>query len=256
MPHLLNALVLGGSAIPWRGVLVAASMIALVGAAFAALFVRAGPLLPPSAPFDARHMLRLWKDPASRYANLGYLGHMWELYAMWTWLPLVLLESYRHAGMGEASGRLAGFSVVAAGSVGCVLAGALADRFGRTLVAGASLVISGSCCLVAGAVIDAPLGLTALGVVWGAAVVADSAQFSAALSEVGSPAYVGTELTVQVASGFLLTLVSIFALPRIAEVTGWGPAFAVLALGPVVGVYGMARLRARPEATRMAGGRR
>ncbi len=151
---------------------------------------------------------------------------------------------------------MAGFATIALGGVGCIVAGRLADRMGRTLVAGASLVVSGACCLTAWLVIDSPALLTVLCLVWGFAVVADSAQFSAAISELTDPEYVGTALTMQTCTGFLLTMVSIRLVRVIVEHLGWGWAFAMLALGPVFGIASMARLRRVPESRHMASGRR
>ena len=141
-------------------------------------------------------------------------------------------------------------------AVGCVLAGVLADRVGRTTVAIWSLVVSGSCALAVGFFFTEPGILTVLCLVWGFAVVADSAQFSAAVSELTDSRYVGTALTVQTSLGFLLTLITIQIIPLLVEVVGWELAFMVLALGSGFGVSSMLRLRRLPEALRMASSNR
>ena len=254
MPHLLNALGSRGMP-PWRSVLVATSVLCLT-AGWIAKAIRPGPFLGKAPPFDWRFAGRAFADRPTRLANFGYLGHMWELYAMWAWVPLFLLASYERAGWRPESARLAGFAVLAAGAAGCVLAGLLADRLGRTRITAWSLAVSGACALGTGLLFNHPLALTLVCLLWGFAVVADSAQFSAAISELADPRYVGTALTLQTSLGFLLTLFTIRMIPPLVDRIGWEWAFAVLALGPAFGIVSMLRLRRLPEAERMAGGRR
>ncbi len=239
----------------WCIVMSIASVCALFAGAIADRWVRIGPHLPAATRLDWSYFLRVWKEPALRRANFGYLGHMFELYAMWTWAPALLLASYESAKWSETTARMAGFATVAIGGVGCVLAGLMADRVGRSWTTIASLMISGSCAVAAGAFFDQPGVLTAICLVWGFAVVADSAQFSAAISELCDPRFVGTALTIQTCAGFLLTTLTIWAVPAVKEAIGWQGALALLAMGPVFGIYHMARLGRSEEARKMAGGR-
>jgi len=256
-PHLVRWAVPGEH---WRVVVGIAALSALGGGLLVLLVPHDGPFAAPSPPFTWSAAPRLLRDRGVLLANLGYLGHMWELYAMWTWMALFVAESGRVRGAGghtAAMAALVTFAVVGSGAVGCWLGGKYADRWGRTVVTSVAMTVSGMCCLTVGLLFGAPLiALVPLLVVWGVAVVADSAQFSTAVSELAPTAYVGTALTLQTSLGFLLTCATIWLIPWIADAMGWRWSMSVLALGPVAGVWAMLALRRRPEALRLAGGRR
>jgi len=147
------------------------------------------------------------------------------------------------AGLRGRAADVWGFFAIAAGGIGCVAGGKLADRFGRERFTIWSMTISGACAAIVGIVAPAPQVAVAVAIVWGLAVVADSAQFSALVTELAPPHAVGTALTLQTSLGFLLTMVSIQLVPQLAGALGWRWAFVVLAGGPALGILAMDRLR-------------
>ena len=258
LPHLLNAVsILSENGLPpWRTVLVVTSILAVIAALLAMTTIQAGPHLTQSAPFNWKYIGIAFSDRPIRLANYGYLGHMWELYAAWAWVPFFLIESYQQSNWSLQAGRLAGFSFVGVGALGSILAGIWADRLGRTFIASWSLAVSGCCTLVAGFFSHSPAFLTAVCLIWGFAIVADSAQFSAAVSELSDSRYVGTALTIQTSLGFLLSIVTIYVIPAMVELIGWQWVFVVLMPGPALGILNMLRLRRLPSAIKMASGSR
>ena len=232
----------------------------MLAAIVVVLLVREGPNRFPSARFDPRMALAVFRARGPRLACFGYFGHMWELYAMWAWIGLFLFASAEAAGASGYAGMppsTATFAVIASGALGCWLGGVASDRWGRTAATIAAMAASGVCAATIGLTFGGRPALTlALALVWGITVVADSAQFSTAITELSPPAYVGTALTMQTCVGFAITNVSIWLLLPVVNAVGWRWAFATLAIGPALGVVAMARLRAAPESLKLAGGRR
>jgi len=252
-PYLVNAI---GSS-NWRNNVLFVSALAVVGSAIVLLFVEDGPYALPRATFDLRQVTRVFSNRGVRLASFGYFGHMWELYGMWIWIPVMMRSSVAVVGGNPKFAETGSFLIIGFGALGCVIAGVLADRVGRTLVTSWAMAISGSCCLIVGFLYGAnPYLLFVIAAIWGASVVADSAQFSSCITELGDPQYIGTALTIQMCLGFLLTTISIELIPKAVNVVGWRYAFMILAPGPILGVISMLRLRQLPEALKIAHGKR
>ncbi len=254
LPHLFRAI----SDLDWGVVIAASSLCALVGALLINL-TALGPAHARAASFKPAQAWHMLRKPSVLLVNGGYLGHMWELYAMWAWIGSFLIWGLSLDGTTglEANSALMTFIVVASGAVGCLCAGFLADRFGRTTVTMVVMLVSGTCAaLIGSAALLGPAFMMAVAVLWGITIVADSAQFSAAMTELCEPSLVGTMLTLQTSMGFLLTFVAIQGMPLAIEWLGWRYAFAVLAIGPFIGAFFMWQLRSQPDALKLAGGKR
>ncbi len=257
MPHLLRALTSG---IDWRAVVWGTSAAALTSALLFALTLREGPYAFGRASFDPRQALSVFRRRPLMLANLGYFGHMWELYGMWAWF-LAFAAAAQSGGLAPfpfGTASMLSFVVVASGVLGCLLGGWLSDRIGRCLTCAGMMIVSGSCAGLVGVAFDGPaLLLGAIAVVWGITIVGDSAQFSAAVTELSEPHLVGTALALQLGIGFALTVVAIWLLPiAAAAFGGWRWTFLILLPGPVVGTLAMLALRRHPLSERLAQGAR
>lgn len=252
-PYLVNAFGMES----WKHNMMVVSGFALLSGLIMLIFVSDGPFVAPTAKFDISQIGKVFNNRGVRLASFGYFGHMWELYAMWTWLPVFIRASLSLRAASPHLAEIASFVSIGAGAIGCVAAGVLADRYGRTVITSAALLISGSCCLLIGFLFGAhPVWLIAAAFVWGMSVVADSAQFSTCVTELADRQYIGTALTLQTSIGFLLTLVSIRLISWLLPQMGWRWVFWSLAPGPIFGILSMVRLRNTPDAKLIAHGKK
>jgi MFS family permease len=253
-PHLVRGL----GHVPWQATIAVTSGLAVLAAA-SVRPVRTGPAAVATPPLDVGAAIRaLASQRPLRLATLGYLGHMWELYALWSWLAVFFVAA-RSMDPPSAveTGTVTFVAIGVAGLVGAVVAGRYADRLGRTAVTSVAMMTSATCCLVSPfAFASGEPVLIGLLLVWGASAIADSAQFSAAVTELAEPRYAGSVLALQLALGFTLTIVSIRLVPLAVDIVGWRYALLPLAVGPLAGTVAMLRLRRLPESLGMANGRR
>ena len=240
LPHLVR----GVGGLDWRIVVVVTSVVTVLGAAVAVVGPD-GPFPFPPARFRPRQALEVVTQRPVRLASYGYFGHMWELYAMWAWIAAYLTASFTRTGA-AAPATLAAFGAFAAigvGAAGCIVGGVLADRRGRAWATSVAMTASGATAAIAGLVwAGPPVIVLAVVLFWGFWVVADSAQFSTLVTEVADQRYVGTALTLQLALGFALTVVTIWLIPLLVDGVGWRWAFLALAPGPALGTLAMQRL--------------
>lgn len=250
-PHLVNGL--GG--VDWENVIVVTSLLSATGGVVA-MYVPDGPFPFPRSVFDPKQVAKVFANRGVRLASIGYFGHMWELFAMYAWFLVFFSDQLAEQGL-DAFPRAAfvTFAVVAMGALGSLVGGVVADRWGRSNTTILMLTVSGVCSLGIGLLFGGPTWLIVMvGLIWGFTVVADSAQFSAVVTEVADQSYVGTALTMQTAVGFTVTVATIWLIPIVEASVTWRWAFAILAVGPIVGIAAMARLKRLPEAAHIAGG--
>ena len=230
-------------------VVLASSGAALLAAALVSLFWHDGPFAFPARPFSWGLVGEVVRGPRWRLATGGYLGHMAELYSYWTWIPAFVAASAVAAAVdpAAANARWVGalsFGTIAVGGIGCLWGGLVSDRVGRERLVILAMAASGICALAIGLLFGrSPWMLAPVALAWGFFVIADSAQFSVLVTESVPPHAVGTALTVQVSLGFLLTTLTIQAIPPLVAWVGWRGAFALLAVGPALGILSIRRLQ-------------
>ncbi len=245
-PHLLAS---ATASVSWRVLMLTASALAITGGGLVVIMVGDGPYVASTAPFDPGAVARVFSDRNTRLATIGYLGHMWELYAVWTWIAAYAAASLGVANMAtptSPAGSAVAFVTIASGAIGSAAAGLVADRIGKARLAAWAMMLSGTCCAMAGVMFHAPTAaLFIFAVAWGVAVVADSAQLSALVAQYSPRDHVGTALTVQTCAGFLLTMASIRLLPVVAQAIGWQWVFLCLVPGPFIGALALRGLPTR-----------
>jgi len=242
LPYLLAFL--GGA--EWRLAIVATSAIAACGGILV-LTIGLGPLHATAARFNPASIRLAWTNPHIRGAYLGYLGHMWELFAFWAWIATAVSVSYASsldADQAVSLGKLTAFLAIALGAPACVLAGRLADRFGKAEITIIAMALSGAAALLTALTFGGPVWVTlVLVLIWGITIIPDSAQFSAIVADHAPPELSGSLLTLQTALGFTLTIVTVQVTPMFAALFGWPIVLAALALGPAAGILAMRPLR-------------
>ena len=233
-PYLIHAFPEASAAV----VVIVASISAFVSAMLIAATYHDGPFAFPARPFSFGLVGSVWSSREWRLATGGYLGHMFELYSFWTWIAAFTAASLVASSTDHpALISLIAFLAIAAGGIGSVWGGLAADKRGREWLVTISMITSGACALLSPMIFGhGRILLIVLAVIWGYFVVADSAQFSALVTESVPPHSVGTALTLQTSAGFLLTMISIQLVPPIVHKTSWQWAFPMLALGPAAGV--------------------
>lgn len=243
LPHLLA--LAGGS--DWRLTVIIASLAAIFSGILC-LFTGLGPFHAIAPRFDAKVITKAWTNPRVRLAYAGYLGHMWELYAMWAWVAAATAASYGFTvsqAKAEQLARITAFVAIGSGGIACVFAGKLADRIGKAQVTILAMAVSGSAALLTALSFGGPVWLTfVIVVVWGIAIIPDSAQFSALVADAAPAEQAGSLMTFQTALGFALTFITVQATPWLAALFGWPLIIAAMAAGPIFGIVAMMKLRA------------
>jgi MFS family permease len=234
-PHLIKSIT---AQIPWEYVILLTSLLAVLGGLIIVLFIPLGPYHKKSSGIELSAFFKVFKVKAFRQAATGYFGHMWELYAFWAFVP-VLISSFNVGQGNDINISLWSFIIIAVGSFACVGSGFLSERFGTKKVASFALALSGLSCLVLPLVfsLNNTFIFLLFLLVWGMAVIADSPLFSTLVAKNAPVQYKGTALTIVNCIGFAITILSIELLTYLSALTDTIFVYSVLALGPVLGLY-------------------
>ena len=256
MPHLFRAIAAEAN---WMFVIWASSLTTFLAGLIFLFFMSEGPFAFARTRFDPLQIIQVIRSKPLTLVNIGYVGHMWELYAMWAWiLTFARFSEQSFEVFPFGTPEYFSFFIISVGAIGCVIAGRLSDVYGRCYTTAILMLVSGICAFSIGFLVDiSPLLFTAVALLWGMTIVADSGQFSTAVTELSEPHLVGTALTFQMALGFGVTVIAVWLVPIAAQWLGsfrW--AFLFLVPGPFIGAIAMLSLRQRPEAEKLALGKR
>ena len=256
MPHLFRAIAAEAN---WMFVIWASSLTTFLAGLIFLIFMSEGPFAFARTRFDPLQIIQVLRSKSLTLVNIGYVGHMWELYAMWAWiLTFARFSEHSFDVFPFGTPEYFSFFIISVGAIGCVIAGRLSDVYGRCYTTAILMLVSGICAFSIGFLVDiSPLLFTAVALLWGMTIVADSGQFSTAVTELSEPHLVGTALTFQMALGFGVTVIAVWLVPIAAQRLGsfrW--AFLFLVPGPFIGAIAMLSLRQRPEAEKLALGKR
>jgi MFS family permease len=233
LPHLLKDI---ASDLPWQSVIIAISLLSLVGGALMMLFIPDGPYRTAGKKLKLTSIYIIFRNRDFKVAALGYFGHMWELYAFWVFVPLIITTYINRTPQLEFDLPIFSFIIIAVGAVGCIAAGYLGAHFGTKKTAFLFLLASLICCLVSPYFFttQSTLAFILFMLFWGFAVVGDSPLFSSLVANSATPALKGTAITIVTCMGFAITIISIELLGLLATAMGIRFMFMILAIGPFI----------------------